>query len=477
MRSILSSHDMKILLFLEELNKKRSRVSISQLSDTLKIPIRTLSSYIQEFNDYGLSIKISSSNRGIQLKIPSNTSFRCIYQEIYKRSLELSIIQQLFLSGGQTIDELSDTFFVSSSTIKRSISRVNNILKPDNISISSNQNILSGNEKKIRQFLSFFYLEKYADLEFLNDDEAHILSTLITNLFQELGVKIYKNQLSKYMRWMYINSFRLKFGHRVPLKMTKFTNCSLLNEQTFCKNFYLLFEIPLNISNINDMLFPVNNNLYFYSYNQMSQKMKYNTLIEKELFLIEKTLETIAEELNISLPNSTKEMLLLDLMNVLHLRNYCTFLLYNRREIFFYHLAEKYPHVYSFFIPYLSKIAETPLSNDEKNELLYILLTHWYELYDQLPKIEKCVSIYIHVDTDLEHALFIKKEIEQYCRYNIKCHIMMDTDDYLIENTSILVTTLTKTEEYIQNVICFSDYFSDRNWYDLNLVLEQIVSN
>jgi len=476
MRYLLSSHDLKMLIFLEELNRKRSRVSIKCLSSALNIPIRTISAYIQEFNDYNLKITISSSNRGIQLEIPINTSFRCIHEEIYKRSLELSMIQQLFLSGGQTTEELANTLFVSSSTIKRSIARVNHVLRSDNLSISSNKNILSGNEKKIRQLLGFFYVEKYANLEFLNDEEAYILRTLITQLFQELGVKIYKNQLAKYMRWMYINAYRLRFGHRVQLKMIKFTTCSLIKDEAFCKKFYLLFGIPLNLININDMLYPVNNKFYFYSYNQMSKRLNYDLTIKKTFSLVEKTLENIARKLSVSLPDSTKEMLLLDLMNVLHLRNYCTFILYNRREIFFFHLTEKYPNVYNFFIPYLNRISENPLSIDEQNELLYILLTHWYELYARLPKIEKCVSIYIHVDTDLEHALFIKKEIEQHCRHNIKCHIMMDTEEYLIENTSILVTTLTKTDEYIQHVICFSEYFSDRNWQDLNLILKQIVS-
>lgn len=49
MREILSKHDLRMLLFLEELNNYREKVSLEQLSETLKMSIRTLSNYIQEF--------------------------------------------------------------------------------------------------------------------------------------------------------------------------------------------------------------------------------------------------------------------------------------------------------------------------------------------------------------------------------------------------------------------------------------------
>jgi len=476
MKFLLSNHDLKMMTFLEELNRNRSNISIRNLSIKLNIPIRTISSYIIEFNDYNLDTKIISTNRGITLEIPNNKSFRCVYKEIYNRSLELSIIQQIFFDGGQSSEDLSDAFFTSLSTIKRSINRVNRILKPDNLSITSGKNILSGNEKKIRQFLSCFYGEKYSDLEFLTGEEAYTLRTLVIKLFQELGVKIYRNQITKYMRWMYINSIRIKYGHRVQLKMTKFNSCSLIENKEFCKQFYFLFGIPLNLENINDMLYPVNNNLYFYSNNQMFKRLECDPVLQNTYLRIEQVLEDIAVKLDICLPISTKEMLLRDFMNVLNLRNYYTFILYNRREIFLKHLSAKYPAVRNFFTPYLLKLSETPLSVDEQQELLYILLTHWYELYDQLSKIEKCVNVYIHVDTDLEHALFIKKEIQQYCRYNIKCHVMMDAEELIIEKSSILVTTLTNVDDYIHNVICFSDYFSDRNWKNLNFLIQKIAS-
>lgn len=97
MKFLLSNHDLKMMTFLEELNRNRSNISIRNLSIKLNIPIRTISSYIIEFNDYNLDTKIISTNRGITLEIPNNKSFRCVYKEIYNRSLELSIIQQIFL--------------------------------------------------------------------------------------------------------------------------------------------------------------------------------------------------------------------------------------------------------------------------------------------------------------------------------------------------------------------------------------------
>lgn len=476
MRNLLSNHELKLLTLLEELNKTRENTSLRELSKTLNIPIRTISTYIQEFNAYKIPIQITSDNRGVRLIIPKEHSFRYVYSLFYRQNLELSILQQIFLNEQLTLDELAEKNFVSVSTIKRAIWRIKPILKKEGMILSLSDLSIDGEEEKIRQFFNYYYDEKYIDLEFLMDDQEQILHKLVTHLFNERGIKIYRNQVTKYIRWMYLNSIRIKNNHQVQLKKHTFTSSELLFDATVIDEFELLFEIPLNLETINDMLYHLNNNYYFYSYSQIQKIADKSTELKKVISNIQKNLREISVDLGIDLPSSTENMLVLDLVNLLQFRDSRTFILYNRRAVFLKHLGMKYPGVINYLSSYILNLSSVKLSNSGISELLYILLTHWYELYDYLHKIGKSTDVYILVDTDLEHALFIKKELEKYCRYNIRCKLWVDDETIEIDNQSVLVTSIASTPETVKNVICFSDYFSDRNWNDFNSMINKLIN-
>lgn len=453
---------------LEELNKNRQKSSLAELSENLKIPIRTISNYIQEFNNYNLSIYIISNNRGVQLVIPKETSFRYIYSIIFQKSLELSLLEQIFLTENLTLNELADLNFVSLSTVKRAISRIKLVLKNEGISLSTSNVSITGDEEKVRQLLNYFYDEKYIDLEFLTPEKEQCLHTIVQNIFREKRIKIYKNQVNKYIRWIYLNSVRIKNHHRVSVKNYRFNPSQLLSNNSFLNEFEFLFGIPLTIETINDMLYQLNNNYYYHSYDQIKKMTAQSKELKDKVTTIKNILQNISKDLEINLSSSTEQMLTLDFINILQFKNYRTFILYNRREVFLEHLSTKYLHIKQYLSTYIVDLLGFNSSQSEINELIYILITHWYELYNYLHKIEKCIDIYIFTDTDLEHALFIKKELENHCRYNIKCHLLMDDEPFNISNSSILVTNLAMSDKNIKNVISFSDYFSDRNWYDLN---------
>ncbi|GEK38237.1 helix-turn-helix domain-containing protein [Enterococcus thailandicus] len=476
MKKLLSSHDLKLLTLLEELNRNRQTTSLKELSQTLAIPIRTLSTYIQEFNGYQLPIYISSDNRGVHLIIPKEHSFRYVYSIILKHSLEFSILQQIFLNENLTLEELAEKNFVSLSTVKRAITRIKPLLKREDILISNNNAAIEGEEEKIRQFFNYFYDEKYFNLEFLTTEQRQCLHALVQDLFQQRGIKIYKNQVSKYIRWMYLNAVRIKYGHRITPKKNRFKTSSLLSDKTFIHQFEHLFQIPLTLETINDLLYQLNNYYLYYSYGQVETMAEQSIEVTEKMQTIKTNLQTISQDLGIRLPESTEQMLILDFINILQFKSPRTFLLYDRRATFLEHLSIKYPHLKDYLSAYVINLLAPAAPQSEINELIYILLTHWYELYNCLHKIEQCIAIYIFVDTDLEHALFIKKELESHCRYHINCHLMMDDELIMIPDEAILVTSIADTPQCIKNVICFSDYFSERNWYDLNNQIKQLTT-
>ena len=476
MRNILSIHDAKMLSLLEELNRSRQPTSLESLHKKLSMPTRTIYNYIQEFNDYNLPVLVKSGKQGVNLYIPRDSSFRCVYKAIYENSLELTLFQQLFLTENLSLKTVADNNFTSLSTVKRAFSKIKKILAYEGIVISTSRKTIGGDEENVRQLLHFFYAEKYANLEFLSEEQQACLHHLIQSLFQEQGKKLYINQINRYMRWLYINLTRIKYHHFVELTDRKFTYCNLLTDISYLKQFKFLFNIDLTLDVINDVFYQLNNNYYFYSYQQMMMILSHSIDEMNKFNKIKGILQNISFELETPLKKSTKEMLILDFINILKFKNTRTFVLYDRRERFVSNLSAKYPHIIDYLTPYLAQLPDKPLPDIEMNELIYILITHWYELYNHLPKIESRITIYILVDTDIEHALFIKKDLEKYCLYNIECRLLMDDNIPTIDDNAILVTTMTNATHVAKNIICFSEFFSNRNWEDLNQLIGSLLS-
>ncbi|MGX7351272.1 helix-turn-helix domain-containing protein [Enterococcus canis] len=476
MNRLLSSHDRKMLILLEKLYEQKTEALISTLSEELEIPVRTISSYIQEFNQFSSPITIISNNRGVKLYIPERLSFRYVYRIIYEHSLEFNLLEQIFLKENQTLESLAFQNFVSFSTIKRTLSRMKKDLARDGIELCTAPLSLVGNEEQVRQLINFIFAEKYVALEFIAEKERLILEQLITQVFHARGMTLYFNQTSKYIRWIYLNVNRLLHGHSVALKEQKF---SILPTKEFQKTGNLFqeeFGIPLTAAVLNDMFYQLNNNYYFYSYSQLVQILVEDPPLEKLFDRVTRCIHTIAAELNIALETTREQRLVLDFVNILQMKSARNFALYDRRKIFIRHLAEKFPYIETYLASHLAQLSDEPLSEGWLNELTYILITHWAELYDQLSKIKDCIHIYIRVDTDIEHALFIKQDIEKYCRYNIRCQILMQNTASEIPDDALLLTTLSLAPENAKHCICFSEYLTNQDWLALYQQLDLILS-
>ena len=399
-----------------------------------------------------------------------------MYHIIYANSLELNLLEQIFLQENHTLDTLAHQNFVSFSTIKRTLHRIKKVLASEGIKVRTTPLSLIGNEAQIRQLFNFIFIEKYVALEFLTETEIAILNQLVTQIFQARGMSLYYNQTNKYIRWIYLNVKRLSQGHSVSLKEQKF---SVLKTEAFEKTSTLFqdeFGIPLSNTTLNDMFYQLNNNYYFYSYSQLVDISSLEPNLDQLFRRVNQCIHNIASELNIKLETSREQALVLDFVNILQMKESRSYVLYDRRKIFIRHLTENFPHIQRYLAHHLNQLSDTTLSTGGLNELTYILLTHWYELYDQLSKIEDCIQVFIRVDTDIEHAIFIKQDIEKYCRYNIRCQILMQNSSTEVPEDALLLTTLSLAPENVKHCICFSEYFTNQDWLSLYQQLNAILS-
>ena len=475
MRELLSYRDLRHLRLVEILNLQREMIQLKEISKMLDVPIRTIHSDIRNLNYYIAPFFILTTSAGVILEIPENYSIRYIYKKILENSLEFRLLQYVFLNEEKTIKELSKEFFISESTIKRLIKRINKILIKENIEISTSPVNMTGNERKITQFMSSYYNELYFQFDFVSVEERKLIEKLVQSVFDDEKIELHFNQLKKYTTWIYVNLVRMKNGHYADVVTNRFANASVLEDEDFCQKFSQVFTVELNEGNLNRILYARSRAGFISSYQELV-KVNYDNKKQAELTKnVETVLNKITADLCIPFTSDARESLLLDIVNLINVRGYITFILYDKREYFLKRLSDNYRHVRELVQSYIDRLVVPPFDNIEINELTYILLTHLPDLFDRLRYIEKKVVIAILVDSDLEHAYFIKKELDSYSRFNIETKILMGFDleqVHALTKKQILVTNIPGITNVACRVLCFADYFSSRNWSQLN---EQIT--
>lgn len=175
-----------------------NRTTSDELSKSLSISIRTVKSYISDLN-FQFPDLINSNNRGYEIdkhkasillhykdNIPQDYDGRCIY-----------IIKKLLLEKQIEIDlfDLCDELFISDSTLKNDIYKMNTSFANFNITFSCQDNKIKiyGSEKNKRKLITHVMSEEasgnFLDLTFLQesfpDYDVEKACTVIKDIFQK----------------------------------------------------------------------------------------------------------------------------------------------------------------------------------------------------------------------------------------------------------------------------------------------------
>lgn len=177
---------------------KHDRITSEELSKSLSISIRTVKSYISDLN-FQFPDLINSNNRGYEIdkhkasillhykdNIPQDYDGRCIY-----------IIKKLLLEKQIEIDlfDLCDELFISDSTLKNDIYKMNTSFANFNITFSCQDNKIKiyGSEKNKRKLITHVMSEEasgnFLDLTFLQesflDYDIEKACNVIKDIFQK----------------------------------------------------------------------------------------------------------------------------------------------------------------------------------------------------------------------------------------------------------------------------------------------------
>ncbi|MEQ7034663.1 helix-turn-helix domain-containing protein [Enterococcus durans] len=158
---------------------------IRDIAKTTGLSEITIRQNISEINQYILPAKINSSQqRGIRLFLPPQQNGFFIFSKLYKQSLRFTLLEEIFINHYPNLTSLADKLFFSTSTLKRKIAELNQLLAPYSLSVDSSQLDIVGDERKICWFFFCFFTEKYGvSDEFMTSDTLDLFDEIYEEFF------------------------------------------------------------------------------------------------------------------------------------------------------------------------------------------------------------------------------------------------------------------------------------------------------
>lgn len=462
MRDILTKTQLRRLKLIEMFFSHSNWIDIKGLTSELKQSERTIHDDMLIINNDYPYIEFTRVNKHYRMKISPHYDIQLVYQNLLTDNLILNVIEDLLYQPINTLEELSEKYFVSSPTLYRKIRNINPILKKSyNIEISSIPYELSGLETDIRSFYAQLISEKYPVQvwPFKNIDEKKLQDFIFyfTNL---LGIPLDFASMRFVKTITAINILRLTQGHYIknlkpdtPGLFNKIQHSEEFRKQ---KNYIkIYFNLSLDEEMLNQIFAAFSQETFLYSFDDLMQKESENPYIKKSIEHLHNMLKSISQDFDVPIPNY--EQLLLDMHNTSQLEKqeiYTNFILYDRKDDFSHKLSTLYPNFFNRVKTEIINYRKVMGHNENSimiNHLVYTLFTHWKHLSVELEKKRQKTYVLVISDYDARHV-----------------NMLVDTLNYLT-NDQVIVEALTELKIDLEAIeaskydIIVSNFYLENN--------------
>src|SRR5699024_7856347 len=165
MRHLLNQTENRQLLLAEILQDKGNWITLSELSKILNCSVRVLKDDLAHFKNNFTELAIETSNNGIRLNKEKNMGLKSFYQHTLHYSTAYNLLEIIIIEEYNSVVDLIERLYISSSTIYRLIDRINKDIKDKSFKIETNPCRIVGSERDIRYFFYNFFHEKYPSFE------------------------------------------------------------------------------------------------------------------------------------------------------------------------------------------------------------------------------------------------------------------------------------------------------------------------
>lgn len=480
MNNLLSINQNRQLQLLEYLNKSKlasQKVILKELAYNKK----TLISDINAINGMIAPLSVQNlSHKGIQLLIPMNYNFDYIYSCYLASSNEYALIETLFFDESHSLTSLSDKLYLSISSLRRLISKINTTLNESGMTISSQPLSLVGNEKKIYAFMISFLFERFSPTDpIYSSPPVACIEVILHIMAKKNNLTLNYPDVNRAKIWIYTILIRLKNGHFPPNPQTipPYIDTSITNESSIVHSFTAHFKLPLNEEILAYMFQFLLIKDYALNFSILKLFASQNKKINYKLDIIEQILARLSEEFSLSLKN--KEIVILEMYNTTLLMAGDTFILNNRNKIFVDSITRYNRAFLTILNEELIHLSTSKKSKEsEMYSLAYSLTTHWPQLSLKLQSLQKKVQVGLFFYTDHEHTEYIRDELTYYFRDKLTIDVMPELSlkkfRHHAPDYDIVVTNIYGLEIENVSVVAFPFAPSIRDYKILEELIEKI---
>lgn len=407
-------------------------VPINEVASHTGLSERTIQKDIGEINAYIAPAKIETSlKRGIRITYPHDLNSFYLFSTLLKQSTNFLILEEIFKQPFATLNQLAEHLFLSESTLKRKIHRINTVLAPDNWRIDSVHLDFVGDEKKITRFFHNYFIEKYTVLDgVVTPSELEVLSQLIGEFnvhYPELvnaGQQNFSN-LNRARILLFIRLRRLARHHDITYAVDEnraqdFTLSPLLLRQVQQK-----FGVIVGPKETRRLFYKFFNPLYAWSLNNLAEKIKLLPTTTKIMTAIDEALAEIRKAEHLPMPNLG--VIRLNLYNLLVNTWANPKILFLAAEEFFGNLNNYYENftrqVRAVIDKKIAPLADLVYINEAVLTMFHFtLVTSWDQLGELLEKRAPVVRAGLFLNTSYDHSQFIMRDI----LYHIKSRLTIE---------------------------------------------------
>lgn len=473
MRRILSPQDSRVLHLVESLYDKEE-LFMQDLCEELNISFKTLKRDI-EYAMLVLSpidIKVSG-NKGVKLVIPSNYSITYLYTALLAASLEFRLLEKIFLRETYTVDELAEELFISSSSLRRMVSRMNKVLQEEEMEINLNPVQIIGNELKIYNLVIHYVLERYyLKKTIFTKVQIEAVKELVDFVLKIDYVELEYRDRERVELFLLVQLTRMKNNHFIPEEFNPHRQKIFLDVDTSVieKKVKDSFYKEFSRQNLIQLFSIFSDGKWSFNYKKLLEYSKTNPELRQTKEKFEVLIESIASKYRIE--QSSREELLVYLCNSQMLNNGTYYTLYDQLSTIVNHFKHDYSEGIEFIRLKLIEIFQGEVLNEYKiNDYICILIIHWDKFLIELEKEVTPLKIGFVYDVEEQYMKLIQNEISY--RFKNRFEIKIINEDKLVDiekvgnQCDLILTNIPGIVVQGLEVICFPIYPKEKDWSKL----------
>lgn len=472
MRRILSPQDSRILNLVEFLYDK-DELLMGDLCNNLKVSSKTLKRDIEHARLilFPIDIKVNG-NKGVKIVIPSNYSIMYIYSALLSASLEFSLLEKIFLCETYTIEKLSEELFLSASSLRRMVSRINVVLREEGMEINLNPLQIIGDEWRIYTVFTYYVLERYYfNKTIFTEAQIAAVKELIDLALKQYYVKLEYQGREQIEMFMLVQLIRRKNNHFVidEPNLKRKNIFSDVDTSSIKKQLNNAFNTDISDQDLIQLFSLFLDGKWSFSYNKLVEHAKINNHLKQTKEKFEELIDSIAFKYKIEQTN--REVLVTLLCNSRMIEYGKHHILYDLSLDIVNHFNHDYFKGIEFIRLKLKEIFQDEVLEDYKlNDYIRILIIYWDEFVIVLER--EVVPLKIRFIYSTEEK-FIKR-IQNEITYRFKKRFDVKRINYTlvdIENIKnqcdLVLTNIPGLVIPNVEVLCFPTYPREKDWSKL----------